>query len=261
MSRLLGHLSLVSAFQRFVRLVRGLGVLPTLVMLLAVLDDRCLRSFDRKYRVRTSGLIPLANTSFERARLADATQYGPVNAWAFRRFLRQLNLPHESHFVDLGCGLGRACILAGEYGFRKVTGVELAPELCQVARANLSRCRLPSDRLSPVTILQMDAFDFCENTDADVFFMYRPFSGEFLSHILEKLKERAASQNRILTIIYSERMLVPISSAKIFAGNPAFRKTHEAGFLGQAFYVYQCGSPSAGPAAGLPTAPTAPTAA
>jgi hypothetical protein len=107
----------------------------------------------------------------------------------------------------------------------------------------------------------MDAFDFCENTDADVFFMYRPFSGEFLSHILEKLKERAASQNRILTIIYSERMLVPISSAKIFAGNPAFRKTHEAGFLGQAFYVYQCGSPSAGPAAGLPTAPTAPTAA
>ena len=67
MWRLLGHLSLVSAFERFVRPVRGFGVVPTPVLLLAVLDDRCLRSFDRKYRVRTSGHIPLSNTSFDRA--------------------------------------------------------------------------------------------------------------------------------------------------------------------------------------------------
>ena len=105
MSRLLGHHSLSSACQRLFCLLRGAGVAQTFATLFSLVDDKYLRSFDRKYRIQTSGFILLSNTSFNPARLRDATQYGPVNGWALRRFLQQLNLPRNLKFADLGCGL------------------------------------------------------------------------------------------------------------------------------------------------------------
>jgi SAM-dependent methyltransferase len=172
--------------------------------------------------------------------LRDATQYRPAIAWGVRRLLRALGLPRQWHFADPGCGLGLICILAGEYGFEKVTGVELAPELCVQARANLISCRPPDGRMSPITILEMDALAFCERTEDDVFFMFRPFSWPFLRQILDKLIKRA--RHKPLTIIYSEKMMLPGSYTREISEETAHRKTIAGGWFGQAFYVCQCGS-------------------
>jgi SAM-dependent methyltransferase len=169
--------------------------------------------------------------------LRDATQYRPANAWGFRRLLRELALPRHLRFVDVGCGLGRICILAGEYGFEKVTGVDLAPEFCAQARENAARCRPPAGRMSPIEILEMDALEFCARTDDDVFFMFRPFSWHLLQQVLEKLVER--SRKKPLTIIYSEKMMLAGSHARDMAELPVLRKVFEGGWFGQAFYVYQ----------------------
>ncbi len=245
MPRLFRNHSLGSAFQRLSRLVRGVGVQKTFSLMVSYVDDQHLRLFDRRYGIKTSGYISLASTSFAPDRLPDATIYAPVNGWAFRRLLHELNLPRSLHFVDLGCGLGRACILAGEYGFDKVTGVELASELCAMARKNITSCRLPAGRLSTIDICQMDAMDFCGRTDDDVFFMFRPFTWTFLLSILDKLVERAASLEKPVIIIYSERMMHDDSYAKAFSGNRAFRKVREMGMHGQAFFIYECGTPFA----------------
>lgn len=247
MPRLFSNHTLGSAFQRLLRLVRGIGLAKTLSLIWSNLDDQHFKSFDRRYGIKTSGYINLASTSFTPERLADATIYGPVNGWAFRKLLRELSLPRKMHFVDLGCGLGRACILAGEYGFEKVTGVELAPELCALARENIASCRARTGLHSPIEIRQMDVKEFCEQTDGDIFFMFRPFTELFLRAILDKLQERAASLKKPLVIIYSERMMHADSYEKVFAGHRALHRLHEAGMHGQAFFVYECVRPSGGP--------------
>ncbi len=206
MPRLFRNHSLGSAFQRLSRLVRGVGVQKTFSLMVSYVDDQHLRLFDRRYGIKTSGYISLASTSFAPDRLPDATIYAPVNGWAFRRLLHELNLPRSLHFVDLGCGLGRACILAGEYGFDKVTGVELASELCAMARKNIASCRLPAGRRSTM---------------------------------------EAASLGKPVIIIYSERMMHDDSYAKAFSGNRVFRKVREMGMYGQAFFIYECGTPFA----------------
>src|SRR6266849_10272478 len=106
-----------TVWKRLLHHLRDFGAVKTLSLCLSVIEDQYFRCFDRRQRVRTSGHISLSDTSFDRSKLRHATSYGPVNAWAFRRLLRKLNLPKSLHFVDLGCGLGRACILAAEYGF------------------------------------------------------------------------------------------------------------------------------------------------
>ena len=239
MLSLSGDHTALTSVQRCWQLLRVVGPRKTAGVLVSLLDDQYLRTFDRRYRVRTSGLILLASTSFDPARLRDATQYGPVNAWAFRHLLKELNLPRKLHFVDLGCGLGRPCLLAAEYGFEKVTGVDLARELCELARENAAQWRFRAAHSTPIAILQMDALDFCENSDDDVFFMFRPFSKEFLERILEKLAGVAARQKKQLIIIYSERMAHATSHRDAIAGHSGFEQIHESGAYGQAFYVYR----------------------
>jgi len=109
--------------------------------------------------------------------LRDATQYSPVNGWAFRRLLKDLNLPRQLHLWIWGAAW--AGVHPGRrIWLRKSDGVELSPELCVTARENVASCRPPSGRMSPISILQMDVLDFCEQTEADVFFMFRPFSAD-----------------------------------------------------------------------------------
>jgi SAM-dependent methyltransferase len=228
------------SFRRFSRILEAAGIRQTVSACFSVLEDHYLRCFDRIYGVKTSGYISLTNTSVAPSKLLHANRYGPVNAWAFRKLLKDLALPKTSHFVDLGCGLGRPGILAAQYGFAKVTGVELAPELCATARENILRCRLSACRTVPITIVQGDALDYCEHSDDDVFFMYRPFSWEFFQMVVSKLADRAVQQGKSLTIIYSERLNLPESFAKAFSRSPMFRSVCELKMLGQQFYVYEC---------------------
>jgi SAM-dependent methyltransferase len=240
MPRLLGTHSVTTAWNRLRNLVRELGIFKTIALVLGTIDDRWINTFDRRYRIRTSGFIELRDTSFKAERLPDATQYGPTNGWAARRLLKELRLPPTTRFCDIGCGLGRVCVLAAEFNYARVTGVELAPELCAEARTNVTRSRLPEPSKAKIDILQMDALDYCASTNDDVFFMFRPFSEEFLGRVLDELAERARERNTTLTLIYTERVVATASHSQTIAAHGAFTRIKEATFLGQAFFVFTC---------------------
>lgn len=243
----LGTHTASSALKRLLGHLQTFGLMKTLSLCVSTLDDQYLRLFDRKYRVRTSGHISLSAMSFDPSKLSDTTGYSPVNAWAFRWLLKKLNLPKTLHFVDLGCGLGRACILAAEYGFENVTGVELARELCVIARENISNCRLRALRASSkpsIQIVQGDILEYCEQADDDLFFIYRPFSPALSRLVRQKLAERAALQKKSVTIIHAERLCWPPSCEVMeISEDETFCKIYQGDMLAQAFYVYQCGRP------------------
>lgn len=244
-----GKHSLGSAFTRLCDLIRLLGLRKTIGTLVSALDEKFVGSFDRRFHVKTCGYVALDNTGFNPNRLRDATNYSPTSGWGARRMFRELNLSRELRFADLGSGMGRTCIVAAEYGFAHVTGVDLAPELCEIARANIASCRPPSGRLGPLTIKHQDALDFCAETNDDVFFMFRPFSAEFLTQILDRLAGRAAKRGAKLTVIYSERAGLPGDYAPLIARHGAFQKQRELIFFGQAFHIFACDrSPEVKPA-------------
>jgi len=234
-----GNLGASSAVKRFADLYANFGLLNTMVVTLAMMDDYHLRTFDRRYGIRTSGHIELSATSFEKSKLQHATAYGPVNGWGFRRLLKHLQLQKSCGFVDLGSGLGRACFVAAEYGFSRVTGVELAPELCATARENIASCRLPISQKERIRILEQDALEYCDAAEDGVFFMYRAFSLRFLELVCEKVILRAKQLEKRLTIIYTERLGLPSASVELLSNNASLRNTFTYYSFGQAFYVYE----------------------
>jgi tRNA G46 methylase TrmB len=114
--------------------------------------------FDRQFGVETSGLLsPEDLSSGSRQDLFNAGYFG-VAPSAFRQILNRLQLNCEKYtFVDLGSGKGRALLIASDYPFHAIVGVELSPKLHAIAAANIAIYRASAQRCPNIRSIQTDA--------------------------------------------------------------------------------------------------------
>src|SRR5438105_2249158 len=113
--------------------------------------------------------------------------------------------PHrigEVTFVDLGCGKGRAVLLASEVGFREAVGVELSPPLAATARANVERWVAAGKSRCPVRIEQGDAVEFVWPQGPCVVFLFNPFTRELMGRLVERMVERFCGHPDELHVLY-----------------------------------------------------------
>lgn len=107
----------------------------------------------------------------------------------------------EGVFVDLGCGKGRALILAAEAGFRRLVGVDLDPALIRVCRRNMRKVRARNGWPS-VEVEVMDALQFRCSPGKSVVFLYNPFRGETLRQVAMNLAEQGAREGNQVWVVY-----------------------------------------------------------
>jgi SAM-dependent methyltransferase len=119
-------------------------------------------------------------------------RYWPTARPTFARIMKGVDLPVErSVFVDLGSGKGRVLLMASEYAFRRIVGVELSPALHQVAQKNVSTWRSPEQRCRDFELLCMDAADYEFPPDGDiVVYLFQPFPAETMRAVLANLSRR-----------------------------------------------------------------------
>ena len=71
--------------------------------------------------------------------LMSGAQYQASEPELFHQILRALPVSPEGFtFIDLGSGKGRTLLMASDYPFRRIIGVELLDELHQIARRNIA---------------------------------------------------------------------------------------------------------------------------
>jgi SAM-dependent methyltransferase len=102
----------------------------------------------------------------------------------------------QYNFVDVGCGKGRALIVAAEIGFRNVTGVEISTALCEKARKNLSICEINGQ------VLNCDAAAFEVPESACVLFLYSPFNRWVMHQFRRNVEHRLKQSNEDIWIVY-----------------------------------------------------------
>jgi SAM-dependent methyltransferase len=126
---------IVQAYGWLFRSLQKRGLLRTIKVACSVAADF---SFDWRHRTETMRWAPAhAFETFSHNKVY-ATNYQATTVRPLVRLLRKLQLPTQGTFVDLGCGKGRVLMIASEFGFRRVVGVEFCAELCRQARANAS---------------------------------------------------------------------------------------------------------------------------
>lgn len=123
----------------------------------------------------------------------------------------------EFTFIDLGCGKGRALLLARSFGFRRFAGVELLPELLAAARRNVDR--LPPQERSRFELFASDARDYKFPSEPTFLYLFDPFPAVILKQVLGNLVRSVQERPRPILIGYQN----PISEL-VMSSMPEFRK-------------------------------------
>ena len=194
------------------------GLATTVKMSTGLALDHYVNPVDRKYRIETREQIHESAIQWPVGRpVAGLHKYEPVQTWSFRRLLRDLSPSRDIAFVDLGCGKGRVLVLAAEYGFRRVIGVELAPEVYEAAKCNLERCAPYLPAATAVELVHDDATLWAAPDDAGMFFLFNPFGEELLARAIANIGDSVAAAPRDVTVVFH---LLPAGTTTQFFDRP-----------------------------------------
>lgn len=126
-----------------------------------------------------------------------AVQYVPTKPSKFRKLLDSLPIDCSRFtFIDIGSGKGRTLLLASEYGFLRIMGVEFVPSLCEIAERNMGICGCQAE------ILCMDATKFDFPAGPLVIYMCNPFDSEIMRIVARNLKRSLECCPREAYLIY-----------------------------------------------------------
>ena len=121
----------------------------------------------------------------------------------FRATIAALDIPIDgATFVDLGSGKGRAVMLAADYPFARIIGVEFARELHEVAVANLARMAKARRGDTRFELLCEDATRFAYPDGPLIVFLFNSFAPPVLTAVAEAALADWRRSPRPMRVIY-----------------------------------------------------------
>jgi hypothetical protein len=173
--------------------------------------------FDRRFGVDTSGFVHPGQFAAVTDEGADPHHYKAIRPDDFRGAVSSLAIRHDHfEFVDYGSGKGRALLLASDYPFRSITGVEFSPALHDTALRNIARFRSPAQRCFRIRSVCADAVEFKPPDAACVLFFYDPFGERLMSAVLDRIGESLARTPRDLYLVYCQPRLRELMAQRPF---------------------------------------------
>jgi SAM-dependent methyltransferase len=131
----------------------------------------------------------------------DRLHYAPTPWHLLPRALRYIGVSENDTFVDFGCGKGRVVHQAAKRPFRRVIGVEISPDLAQIARSVLAAGR-HQHRCQNVEIVVADATQWRVPDDLTIAYLFRPFENDLLDAVLQGISDSLDRHPRRLRLIY-----------------------------------------------------------
>lgn len=193
--------------KRVVWLAAQLSILrPALIALYRYksLDQSSAREhpYDRAHEVRTSGMLPGFVLKPGDSMEAYATPYIAAQPSIIRTALAVIPDSQHSCFLDLGCGKGRPLLIATEFNFLTITGVEFSPTLSRIARRNAAIfARAYPDR-TRIDVVTGDALAYQLPEEKLVIFLYNPFDRASMAQMLSNIEISLHATPRDLYIVY-----------------------------------------------------------
>ena len=196
--------------------------------------------YDWDYRVDTTS----ATVSW-RARLIGLlhSPYQPTDPALFREMLTSLLQAapeidlREFTFIDVGSGKGRALLMASDYPFRRILGIELLPELHRVAQENIARYKSDSQQCFAAESICGDARNLVFPPEPMVLYLFKPLPEAGLVELLKTLEDSLREHPRAVYVVYHNPLLADAMVAR--SGFRKLMSTHQ--------YVLYRQDPGAGP--------------
>jgi SAM-dependent methyltransferase len=134
-------------------------------------------------------------------------QYQASEPQLFGEMLGSLPVGAEGFtFIDLGSGKGRALLMASDYPFQRIIGVELLAELNAVAVANIARYKSDRQKCFAIESHADDARRFEFPAEPILLYLFNPFPEHVLREVLTNLHASLRRLPRPAYVIYHNLM-------------------------------------------------------
>jgi predicted RNA methylase len=139
---------------------------------------------------------------FWRTFIRGGVLHEPTAPGLFHGILRSVGIPYErTVFVDVGSGAGRVVLMASEYPFKAVIGIELSPELHAVAQANLRSFPAARRRAWDTRLVCGDATTYSLPPDPVLLYLYNPFGVAPMRRFLANVESSLVGRHHPLSIV------------------------------------------------------------
>lgn len=166
-------------------------------------EKRC-EIFDKQFNINTLGFIHHTNLKVNKnSNQHHAASYFGSDPKYFRDIIGNLNIDYRQFaFIDFGSGKGRAILLATEFPFKRIIGVEFSDELHQIAKKNIEcfSSEIDKSRLEPVCL---DAIEFLLPKDRLVCYFFNPFDATIMAQVLSNIGKSLLENPREIFIVYA----------------------------------------------------------
>jgi SAM-dependent methyltransferase len=189
-------------------------------------------AFDLEHGVETSIRAHPTDLAIKSPNWIHAVPYIPTPHGLLQEALAGFDINFENFtFVDFGSGKGRVLLMASDFPFRKIVGVEFSPELHALAQRNIASYTSATQKCRDITSVCMDFTDFQLPTESLVVFLYNPASKEVTSILAANLMRSLTEHPRQLWIVY-------VTPHDIFDSERALRKEKTGTYSGHPYSVY-----------------------
>ena len=157
---------------------------------------------EKKYNINTSKIEDVKKLSLKGGNVEHAELYQGANYFLLEKVFDFLQtIEANKNILDYGCGKGRVLTVAAYYGFEKITGIEFAKELCDVARKNI----IPVQQKFPEKIFNVineNAADYKIENDTNVFFFFNPFDEVVMLAVVKNILQSLKENPREVYVVY-----------------------------------------------------------
>jgi SAM-dependent methyltransferase len=146
--------------------------------------------------------------------------YQPTEPALFREMLQSLPLDLSKFaFLDIGSGKGRTLLMAADFPFRRILGIELLPELHRVCTENLRSYTSKSQKCFAIEAICGDACQFVSPAEAMVVYLFNPLPEAELRQVVSNLEQSLDLEPRPVYAVYHNPL-----HENVFAESRWFRK-------------------------------------
>lgn len=157
---------------------------------------------EKKYNIDTSRIQNVNKITVKGENLKNAEMYQGASYYLLRKvfeWLKQKNI--NGPIIDFGCGKGRALVVAADYDFLKVTGIDFARTLCNEAEMNIRKVQ-QNYPLTTFKIFHDDVVNIVIDQETNCFFFFNPFNEIVMKKVLTNIIESLALSRRAMYVIY-----------------------------------------------------------
>lgn len=182
--------------------------------------------FDQHFGTDTDHILyPWQMNSLRRWRTKGVHPYEATSASLICAILQSLPVDTKDfEFVDLGSGKGRVLLVASEFGFTRIVGIEISRELHEIAQRNVRRYRAAVKAAAAIEVRNHDATGYRFGRAPVVLFLFNPFDQATLRQVLAELETSLSEHPRDALVIY-----VNPRFRRDFDRSPFFREVARGG--------------------------------